>query len=390
MANWFGYFSGDSSATNLKMIEDKIAAGTVSQKMLAQLHKALLATLRQEDEEQAAKAVDVLKAAYGAGLCGENENVLLKQAFSCAIEKHYFSIAGYLLEAYRPLFRIIKPMSVKMQLTQDVSLLAVLALRKGGNALASTAIDVLLYFSMRAEDEFACEIVDALRLIGLESIRQRDSGLLLELSRQMATKKLFVGEKSGKAWLYLLETWLASINDNPFVEAGQAFLPVLEAAETGLVQADWAAWMQNWGLLLRQQVLRPKWNGLECLWEAFGQALERLQPQAAGTALSRVMSGMMLLFQQEGFSLVVVWYFPLFLQAGRWLTEEERFPVWESGTQRRIILERMKADMSLLVKAAARNEFIKTEEDFLLEWCEMVPDRPGHEQVDRFFLWLQK
>lgn len=390
MANWFGYFSGDSSAANLKTIERKIADGTVSQKTLVQLHHVLLAALRQEDTEQSAKAVDALKAAYGAGLCGENENVLLKQAFSCAMEKRYFSIAGYLLEAYRPLFRMVESVSVKRQLTQDISLLAVLALRKGDNAIASTAIDVLLYFSLRSEDAFIYEIVDALRLIGLESIRQRDGGLLLELSRQMAKAKLFAGEKSGKAWLYLLETWLASINDNPFIEAGQAFLPVLEAAESGLTEAEWGGWMQSWGLLLRQQVLRPKWDGLECLWQAFGQTLERMQPQAAGTALSCVMSGMMLLFQQDGFSLVLVWYAPLFRQAGQWLTEEERFPNWESGIQRRILLERIKAEIMLLAKTASRNEFIKTEEDFLAEWREMIPDKPGREQVDRFFLWLQK
>ena len=390
MANWFGYFSGDSSATNLKTIEHKIAVGTVSQKTLVQLHHVLLAALRQEDTEQSAKAVDALKAAYGAGLCGENENVLLKQAFSCAMEKRYFSIAGYLLEAYRPLFRMVESVSVKRQLTQDISLLAVLALRKGDNAIASTAIDVLLYFSLRSEDEFIDEIVDALRLIGLESIRQRDGGLLLELSRQLAKAKLFAGEKSGKAWLYLLETWLASINDNPFIEAGQAFLPVLEAAESGLTEVEWSGWMQSWGILLRQQVLRPKWDGLECLWQAFCQDLERLQSQTAGTALSRVMSGMMLLFQQEGFSLVLVWYFPLFRQAGQWLIEEERFPDWESGTQRRILLERIKAEITLLVKTASRNEFIKTEEDFFAEWRELIPDKPGREQVDRFFLWLQK
>lgn len=390
MANWFGYFSGDSSATNLKTIEHKIAVGTVSQKTLVQLHHVLLAALRQEDTEQSAKAVDALKAAYGAGLCGENENVLLKQAFSCAMEKRYFSIAGYLLEAYRPLFRMQESISVKRQLVQDVSLLAVLALRKGDNAIASTAIDVLLYFSLRSEDEFIDEIVDALRLIGLESIRQRDGGLLLELSRQLAKAKLFAGEKSGKAWLYLLETWLASINDNPFIEAGQAFLPVLEAAESGLTEVEWSGWMQSWGILLRQQVLRPKWDGLECLWQAFCQDLERLQSQTAGTALSRVMSGMMLLFQQEGFSLVLVWYFPLFRQAGQWLIEEERFPDWESGTQRRILLERIKAEITLLVKTASRNEFIKTEEDFFAEWRELIPDKPGREQVDRFFLWLQK
>ena len=389
MAGWLGFFSGDSSAAALKTIENRLVGGTASQKNLVETHKILMAALRSDDAETASRAVDVLKTAYGTSLFGEEENILLKQAFSCALEKQYFSIAGYILEAYRPLFRATKSCVVQKRIVQDISLLAVLAMRRNCNALASTAISILTYLSLRAEDELAGELVDALRVIGMETIRQKDGGLLLELSRSMAQVNLFIGERSQQAWLRLLENWLAAMNDNPFATMGEGFLPALTAAETGLADVGWADWMQTWGTLLRQQILRPRWKGSECLWTAFFQSMERMPAQQAGMALSHVMAGMLILLQQEGFPAVMTWYLPLFTQGGLWLLEEERFSNWESGHSRRFLLERIRREMLMFAKAAARNDFTKGENDFFIEWGDMIPAGAQAGAVKRFFQWMQ-
>ena len=374
----------------LKTIEQRIAVGSVSKKALGELQKVLLEALRRGDAETAAKAVDVLKAAYGAGLQGVNENTLLKQAFSCAMDKRFFSIAGYVLEAYRPLFRNTQAMAAKKTLVQEIGLLTVLAMRQGGNALASTAIDVLLYLAMRPDDEIAGAVVEEFRSIGMEAIRQGDGGLLLELSRRLAKAALFNGEQCHAAWLRLMETWLASINDNPFAAAGESFLPVLEAAEAALLPVEWQTWMQTWGTCLRQQVLRPYWPGCECLWQAFFHALERMPPHAAGGALSRVASGMLLLVQDDGFAAVMDRYFFLFVQAGGWLVEEARFAGWDRGANRRLLLEKIQLEMMRVVKMLARNDLLLDEAACLDGWNSLVPDRQGREQAMRFFVWLQK
>lgn len=389
MAGWMEFFSGGSSAATLKAIENRLAGGTASQKSLTETHKVLVATLRKDDAETASRAVDVLKTAYGIGLFGEEENVLLKQAFSCALEKQYFSIAGYILEAYRPLFRAIKTVSVQHKIIQDIGLLAVLAMCRNCNALASTAIGILTYLSLRVDDELAGELVEALRMIGMETIRRKDGGLLLELSRSMVQANLFIGANSQQAWRRLLENWLAVMNDNPFPAAGESFLPALAAAEDGLDAVLWYDWMQSWGTLLRQQILRPRWIGSECLWTAFFQSMERMPAQKAGMALSHVMAGMLILLQQNGFPAVMAWYFPLFVQSGLWLLEEERFSTWESGNSRRFLLEQVRREMLMLAKSAARSDFTKSESDFLSEWGALISEGDHSGAVKCFFQWMQ-
>lgn len=389
MAGWLDFFSGGSSAAVLKTIENRLVGGTASPKNLAETHKVLMAALRKDDAETASRAVDVLKTAYGTGLFGDEENILLKQAFSCALEKQCFSVAGYILEAYRPLFRVIQSCDGQQKLVQDIGFLAVMAMRRNCNALASTAIGILTYLSLRAADELIGELVDALRMIGMETIRQKDGGLLLELSRSMSQANLFTGKGSQQAWMRLLENWHAAINDNPFATVGEGVLPALAAAEAGLEDSVWADWMQAWGTLLRQQILRPRWEGSECLWTAFFQSLERMSSQQAGMALSHVMAGMLILLQQEGFSAVMAWYFPLFAQGGLWLLEEERFSGWESGNSRRFLLERVRREMLVLAKAAARSDFAKSEAAFLTEWSALIPDSDHKGAMKRFFQWIQ-
>ncbi|WP_378956388.1 hypothetical protein [Pelosinus sp. sgz500959] len=136
------------------------------------------------------QTLDLLKLAFGHGLVRSGESGRLMAIGISALNNNKPDVVGFVVDAFRPLVRQLSPDDVVIAINQ-LTLIGVISFKKKQNFLAAKVVDCIL-FIMEQPDESVerkkmVAAIKALKVLGVLSLRRRDTGLFRELNIRLST-----------------------------------------------------------------------------------------------------------------------------------------------------------------------------------------------------------
>jgi hypothetical protein len=360
--------------------------------------------MRRQDTKAVYQACDLLKLAMGEGMVRTDEPLRLMAAVVSAVRHKQPDIAGFIMDAFRPLIREVSPEKL-VTTSEQLLLISMIALRHKQNFLAAKAVDFLCVLLERPEMEMEPRLLaaglGALRTIGTLGIRRKDQALFREIITRVGdwarAKSL---PAAGEPLVIMMTEWIfRSIQLQDMASFALAKELILKLVE----------WK-----VMREQALDKL---LDEMGEAAGTACLNPHDKLAGAIME-----MLLLIATEQQSaatwnkviavcgrisgLAVGRYgiegsFPVYrvlMEIGRKMLVFELKFVQSTNESRRQVLFGIAKECVMLAALAARQDITSTPGEIIVSfyncWCKELQDSGKTKSVKKFcqlllFLWLK-
>lgn len=348
--------------------------------------------LARQDEVLAYEAADLLKAIYGDGLARPGESAHLLQLCASALQTKQYEAAGYAMDAYKPLLRILPPAEMAA-LFEQFSLLAHMTKRLQAQylsqRLALCVFEALARCGEGAWEEAQAAGADVLRLIGLDALKSGDSALFQETARRLcAFMQADAPSRVARRLGLLLAVWLHQIvkRDQPenFLVLRDLFF-ALRMKGAGGALAEEALLAEcanlaplvgaNWRLRCRHDYLR--------LLLALPEASPARWRETARILTQAALLASELRGEAEGF----VFLRPLLERARALLGDELRFARSESAVRRKVLFA-IVGELAVCARLLARRAFSDTPDEVVMRlrdfWLACYRKEENRRVVDAF------
>lgn len=341
-----------------RSIRQKNISSKSKARMMKRMYDLIRLAVAKENEIIAYKTLDLLKLAFGEKLIRSSEPDRMINICALALGRKQYAIADYILGAYKPLMKNAEDASIREIIRQLTMLLHIAKRLHQEYLLIKTANCIFEGMDKIAEDDTRAVIfaVDALRAIGLNSVKMNDPALFKEANKQLLNLRLMdLPELNGRLAL-LLSVWMHQI-----VKRDHSHLLVIYA-ETCLTLCARAGFPASVAMRVIEESndlvceiaanprLRCNSNFIEFLLRLSSSSVEHRQT-AARIIVKIVQLSIELHGIEQGFQLLA----PL-LEHGRAMLEDELKFTKSSSDFRKKNLFVMMREIILLAKLVAKQD----------------------------------
>lgn len=186
----------------------------LSNRLLKKVYVLAKLAILHGDEALAYRVADLLKEAFGEGMCRKNESTKLMALILKALEEKRPSIAGYFLEAYQPLVRKLNQPAL-LQCLRQLMILLSFAQRRGQAYLVHRMVEASFAAVRRVqylEPGAMSVVLKSLRRIGTLALKNEDYTFYQEVKKQIRSLPFEGWDAYAKAGIVqLLSGWLFTI-----------------------------------------------------------------------------------------------------------------------------------------------------------------------------------
>lgn len=159
-------------------------------RLLKDIYMLLNKSIGSHDQVTAYKLIDLLKLAFGYGMMRQDESVRLMAVSVAALNKGNPDTVNFILDAFKPLIRQIAPEFVPSA-AEQLTLIGAIALKKKQKFLFAKVAECIFLIMERpdatGDKKIITSVIEALKVIGVLSLRRRDIALFREISVRLSS-----------------------------------------------------------------------------------------------------------------------------------------------------------------------------------------------------------
>jgi hypothetical protein len=342
--------------------------------LLKELYSILNRSIANDDFVTAYQITDLLKLAYGYGIMRRDETARLMAVIVSALNNGKSDVAGFIVDAYRPLIRQLLPEFVP-SVAEQLTLIAAVSLKQKQNFLVAKVTECI-FLIMEVKDtpsnkDILIAAIKAFKVIGVLGLRRRDVALFREVNTRLSSW-FITNAKTGDgsedlvnmltAWLHRIVQMNGLVLFDQIEECTQSLIDAKLLSENAMELL-----FEEWGNLAASACLNPnstlagriinflfvtvKGNDCKNYWVKVISIAGRV----AKLAVSR-----------HGIPIAFVTLYPLLEEGRKLLWSELRF-VQSADAYRQEILFRIVRECLIVIAFASRQELIGSSGQSIVE-----------------------
>lgn len=159
------------------------------QRLLKHFYSILNRSIAINDSVTAYRIIDLLKLSYGSGLMRQDEAARLMAITVSALNNGNPDIAGFILDAFRPLIRQLAPQFIP-RVAEHLTLISAVALKQKQSFLVVKVAECIFFIMERSDAALDKNILEAtikaLKVIGVIGLRRHDVSLFREITVRLS------------------------------------------------------------------------------------------------------------------------------------------------------------------------------------------------------------
>ena len=226
---------------------------TDAEKQIQHIFHIINTCITSNNVALAYKSVEILKLAFGEGVAGQNEVVILKNSIIAAMRQKSFSIAAYLLDAFKPL----NHSNVKSSaIIKEMRLIGSIAFKEKQQFILAKSVDIVFECCNRniSVEEFRLGL-SVLKILGTLAIKRKDRALFREIAVRLSPG--LNKRENNQEIIEVLSTWLHSIVAKNDEELLDIMLALTDELITTLHDYQIKMLLQEWKLQAGAAGLNP-------------------------------------------------------------------------------------------------------------------------------------
>ncbi|MEG6584610.1 hypothetical protein [Dendrosporobacter sp. 1207_IL3150] len=255
----------------IKLLEMRLARITAvknidkarSKSLLKDIYSHINITIEKQNQTAAYQAIDLLKLAFGEKLDRSDEPMRLMAVAVSALRVKQPDVAGYVLDAYKPLIRNLSD-TAKISTIEQLTLIAMVSLKSRNAFMLAKITDLICLLLEQLDKNTSKKVIISglrgLKVIGAMSLKRHDEALFREISLKVGSINQFDEEDISIEIVHILTGWLHRVIKNEDKVMFSIFVQsTLEFYERGTINNKiFAIIVNEWQNLAGTAVLNPR------------------------------------------------------------------------------------------------------------------------------------
>lgn len=368
-------------AVRLSRINGRSPGKAYAGRLLKELYLCINLAIAKADQPIAYQAVDLLKLAFGEGLVRKNEAMRLMALAVAALRTGQADIAGYVLDAYKPLLRNLKDAEQVAAIEQQ-TLIAMVAFKARYSFMLAKIADQIFSMLEQPENQAKRRLTSAglraLKILGLMALRRRDEALFREISGRVGNLDL-ADQAIAEEVAGVLSEWLHRVikADDHVLFASVLSLGRRYAKEQATPKPALALFIAEWQNLAGTAALNPRSNmAAELIDFLFTVAEKRSDEPLWLLVISAAAQTARLAVSQHGLEEGFTALYPLLDAGRRLLAAELKFRHTTDGLRQKALFVIIK-ECVMLATLIARKELTSSPAEIIARIYACWADYPG-------------
>lgn len=347
-------------AVRLSRITGRPLRKASASRLLKELYLCINLAIANRNQTAAYQVIDLLKLALGERLARDNESIRLMSLAVAALRAKQADVAGYILDAYKPLMRGIHG-NERVTAIEQQTLIAMVAFKARHSFILAKIADHIFVTMEQADGHSGRPVISAglraLKIIGLMALRRRDEALFREISSRVSSLKL-ADEVIAKEVAGVLSEWLYRVvkTDDHILFVSLLSLCSWYVEDKAVAKPALLVFIAEWQALAGTAALNPRSDMAARIIDfLFSLAEKRYDEQLWLPVISAAAQTARLAVSQHGLETGFFAMFPLLDTGRRLLAAELKFRHTTDGLRQKVLFVIIKESVMLAALIARKD-----------------------------------